>query len=333
MIKKINPISLSYTETLNRTANQIIGEVPTGYKFGWLPEHDLDQSTEVGSNLGKWDHKRDGSIRSGLKLTRSLSINLNYSQNFSTNRASTGLEQLSMQRDYFAYGEYMENGMTIPGWSVRLSGLEKLPVIKWIAKSVSFEHSYSGKESRSWQFENIIREEMNILNFATFIKDYKEFERTARINRNFSPLVGMNMTLKKNISMTFRHNRNKSLDETTSGMTIREDYSYTSTGTYSHRGGMTLPLPYYGDLKLNNTISFTLNFDLNESREFRSGDKINFEEGTFTENWKAGLRVSYQFSTKISGGLRYEYRESDSRTAGRKIDRDFGFDVNLAISG
>ena len=96
--------------------------------------------------------------------------------------------------------------MPIPGWSFRLSGLEKLPVIKWIAKSVSFEHSYSGKESRSWQFENIIREEMNILNFATFIKDYKEFERTARINRNFSPLVGMNMTLKKNISTNRRTN-------------------------------------------------------------------------------------------------------------------------------
>ena len=122
--------------------NKIIGEIPTGYKFGWLPEHGLDHSTEAGSNLGNWDHKRDGSIRSGLKLTRTLSINLNYSQNFSTNRASSGLEQLSMQRDYFAYGEYMENGMPIPGWSFRLSGLEKLPVIKWVAKSVSLEHSY-----------------------------------------------------------------------------------------------------------------------------------------------------------------------------------------------
>jgi len=28
-----------------------------------------------------------------------------------------------------------------------------------------------------------------------------------------------------------------------------------------------------------------------------------------------------------------EYRESATRTTGRKIDRDFGFDVNLAISG
>ena len=71
---------MSYTENLNRTANQIIGDVPTGYKFGWLPEHGLEQSPEVGSNLGSWDHKRDGSIRSGFKVSRALTISFNFSQ-------------------------------------------------------------------------------------------------------------------------------------------------------------------------------------------------------------------------------------------------------------
>ena len=333
IVGKINPISLSYTETLNRTGNQIIGTVPVGYKFGWVPEHGLRHSDEIGTNKGNWDHKRDGSIRSGLKLTRSISINLNYSQNLSTNRSASGLEQISVQRDYLAYGRYLDQGSPIPGWSFRISGLEKLPIINWLAKNASLEHSYSGKENRSWQFESIQARKIDPLNFGSFIEQYKDNERSARISRNFSPLIGINMTLKKNISVTFRHNRNKILDETPAGITLREDNSYTSTGTYSHRGGITLPIPYYGDVKLNNTMSFTMNFDLNDSREFRSGDKISFEEGTFTESWKAGLRVSYQFNTRVSGGLRYEYRESDSRTAGKKIDRDFGFDVNLSISG
>ena len=69
LIDKVNPISLSYTETLNRSANQVIGSVPSGYKFGWIPEHGLEQSSEVGSNIGSWDHKRDGSLRSGVKLS------------------------------------------------------------------------------------------------------------------------------------------------------------------------------------------------------------------------------------------------------------------------
>ena len=333
LFKKINPISVSYSENLNRSANQILGDVPTGFKFGWLPEHGLEHSAEVGSNLGNWDHKRDGSIRTGFKLSRALTISTNFSQNFTTTRSSTGLEQLSMTRDYFAYGDLLDAGLPFPGWSFRISGLEKWPVIKWIAKSASLEHSYSGKETRAWQFENISPEQMNFFNFGTFREDYKDNERSSRINRNFSPLLGLNMTLKKNVSVTFRTNRNKSLDESPSGLTIHADTSYTSTGTYTHRGGMIIPVPFYGDLNLNNTMSFTLNFDLNSSAEKRSGDKVNLEKGSFSNSWKAGLRVSYQFSTKVSGGLRYEYRESVTRTTGRKIDRDFGFDVNLAISG
>ena len=333
LFDKVNPISVSYTETLNRSANQIIGEVPMGYKFGWLPNHGLEQSDEVGTNLGNWDHKRDGSIRSGIKVSRAITINFNFSQNLSSTRSGTGIEQRTLTRDYITFDDLFQNGFPFPGWSFRVSGLEKWPIIKWFAKSASMDHSYSGKETRSWQFEEISPEDINFFSFGSFTEDYKDFERSSRINMNFSPLLGMNMTLKKNISVTFRHNRNMSLDELPSGLTIRKNFSYTSTGTYTHRGGMTIPIPYYGDLRLNNNVSFTLNFDMNDSEEFKSGDKVELEKGAFSSSWKAGLRISYQFSSKISGGLRYEYRESDSRTLGKKVDRDFGFDVNIAISG
>ncbi len=333
LLKKINPISLSYTENLNRSANQVIGEVPIGYKFGWLPNHGLVQSDEVGSNYGSWDHKRDGSIRSGIKLTKTLNISTNFTQNLTTTRTNANLEQMSITRDYVAYGDLLNKGLVFPGWSFRLTGLEKWPIIKIIAKSASMEHAFSGKETRSWQFENGAPEKLSFFQFGSFATDYKEKERSSRISQNFSPLIGFNITLDKNISMTFRNNMSKSLNESPSGLTIQNDNSYTSTGTYTHRGGLKIPIPFYGTINLNNTISFTLNYDLNESREQRSGDKINLEVGSFSNSWKAGLRMSYQFSTKVSGGLRYEYRESETRTTGRKIDRDFGFDVNLAISG
>ena len=334
LIEKINPISLNYTETLNRSANQVIGSVPDGYKFGWLPDHGLEQSSQVGSNFGGWDHRRDAALRSGLKLSRVININFNYSQNFSTVISGSGVQQKTLTRDFITLDELFLNGMPFPGWSLRISGVEKWPIIKWFAKTASLDHSYAGKESRSWQFENYTSEEdMNFLKLGDFIENNKDYERSSRINMNFAPLIGLNMTLKKNISFTFRHNRNKSLDELPTGLTIRKDHSYVSTATYTHRGGITIPIPYYGKLKLNNNVSFTLNFDMNDSKEFKSGDKIDLEEGAFSSNWKTGLRISYQFSNKISGGLRYEYRETDSRTMGQKIDRDFGFDINIAIAG
>ena len=85
-------------------------------------------------------------IKSATNLT-------NFSQNFSTTGSNTGIEQLSMTRDFFAYGELFNRGLAFPGWSFRLSGLEKWPIIKIIAKSASLEHGYSGKETRSWQCE------------------------------------------------------------------------------------------------------------------------------------------------------------------------------------
>ena len=331
--EKINPISLNYTETLNKSANQVIGEIPLGYRFGWLPDHNLDQSSEVGTNIGNWDFKQDGSIRSGFKLSRVATINLNFSQNLSTTRSGAGIEQRNLTRDYIAFDNLLQNGTPFPGWSFRMSGLEKWPVIKWIAKSASLDHSYAGKETRSWQFEDLEPESINYLSIGSFSEKFKDYERSSRVNMNFSPLIGINMTLKKNISFTLRHNRSTSLDELPSGLTIRKDKGYSSTASYTHRGGMTIPLPYYGDLKLNNNVSFTLNFDMNDNEEFKSGDKVKLEKGAFSSNWKTGLRMSYQFSNKVSGGLRYEYRESESRTMGKKIDRDFGFDVNISISG
>ena len=281
IMDKVNPISLSYTETLNRSSNQVIGEVPAGYKFGWMPDHNLEQSEEVGSNLGSWDHKRDGSIRTGLKLSRLVTINFNFSQNFSNVISGTNVEQRTMTRDYIVFDEFFQEGIPFPGWSFRLAGVEKWPVIKWIAKSASIDHSYAGKETRSWQFEDVKPENMKFFNLASFIENNKDYERSSRINMNFSPLFGFNMSLKRNISFTFRHNRNLALDELPTGLTIRKDYSYTSTASYTHRGGMTIPIPYYGDIKLNNNISFTLNFDMNDSKEFKSGDKIDLEEGAF----------------------------------------------------
>ncbi|MEE8437643.1 MAG: cell surface protein SprA, partial [Candidatus Neomarinimicrobiota bacterium] len=108
--QKISPVNISYSENLNRTGLGVQGNVPAGYKFGWLPEHGLAHSEQVGANTGNWDHKRDFSIRSGLNLSRQLSISFNFSQGVSTNRRNSGIEQRTLSRDYFAYGKYLSSG-------------------------------------------------------------------------------------------------------------------------------------------------------------------------------------------------------------------------------
>jgi len=334
LIRKVNPINFSYTENLNRTGRGVIGDVPLGYRFGWQPDHSLDHSEKIGSDIGAWDHKRDFSLRSGLNLTKSITTSYNYAQNVSTTRSGSGTEQRNMSRDYFAYGEKLENGLPFPGWSIRWSGLEKLPILKKYLRSLSLEHGFSGKETRNWQFENFDGPNMPLFDLGNFITDFEEFERSSRINTNFSPLVGLTANLQKGISMNFRHNLSKSLDRVPTGITVHRDKSYTSSANYSHRGGITIPLPFMEDYKIQNTVNFQFNFDMNESETLGSKNGgLEFGQTAYNSGWKAGIRITYTFSAKVSGSMIYGYHENKSMTTGKKIDRDFGFDVNIAISG
>ena len=171
ILKKINPINMTYSSNLNRTGVGVQGEVPTGYKLGWLPDHGLQHSESVGTNTGQWNLIRNLSIRSGFSISTKANINLNYVQELGINRSGgTDMEVHSLSRDYFAYGERLDKGLPFTSWTMRVTGLEKLPLLKKFAKSVSLEHAFAGKEVRSWKIEgedNIPTTEFfGITNFA-----------------------------------------------------------------------------------------------------------------------------------------------------------------------
>ncbi len=331
----INPISLSYTENLNRTGQGVQGEVPLGYKFGGLPDHGLSHSDKVGTNTGTWNHKRDLSVRSGLRLAKNITTSFSFTQNVARNISGAGVEQRNMTRDILAYGESLENGFPFTSWSLRWSGVEKWPFINKIAKSASLEHALSGKETRSWQFDQDGPEATSIFKLDDFIQGYRDFERTSRISSSFSPLVGLTMSLNKGVSMSIRHNKSRSVEESyNGGKKVNNDQSVTGTASYSHRGGFTIPLVFFRDFNIQNTVNFSLNFDMSESETKQKAlNAENFALTSFNTSWRAAFRITYTFNTKVTGSMVYEYRETDSMTTGKKLDRDFGFDVNIAITG
>ena len=333
--RKFNPINISYTENINKTGMGVLGEVPLGYRLGIKKDHGLVNSEQVGTNTGNFDHKRDFSVRSGLNFTRSLSVSFNYAQNLSSNLRGSGLEQRSISRDYLSYGSHLEEGFPFVGWSVRLTGLERNKLIGKYVRTLSLDHVTNGKETRAWQFDQFSGPEMSFLGIDDFIAQYQDNERTSRVNMNFAPLIGATLSLKKGIAITMRHNRTLSRETTANGgEKVFNDQSYLVTANYTHRGGFTIPLPFFDNYKINNQVNFTFNFDMNRNRTLQKAEKATkFAETTFTSSWKTGIRLTYTFSKTVSGSMIWEYRESDSKHTGKKIDRDFGFDVNLAIRG
>jgi len=129
----------------------------------------------------------------------------------------------------------------------------------------------------------------------------------------------------------------RAIDNKFSGLnstTLKTDRTLTATSSYSHRGGLQIPIFFFRDFNLENTINFSLTFDLSESiTKARNDTEYEFSTTRKRESWKISPRISYSFSRTVTGGIWFEYRESDSRVVGRKIDRDFGFDVNIAIKG
>jgi len=335
ILKKINPINLTYSSNLNRTGAGVQGEVPTGYKFGWLPDHGLQHSESVGTNTGQWNLVRNLSVRSGFIISTNANINLNYIQELGINRSGgTDLELHSLSRDYFSYGEKLEKGLPFTSWTMRVTGLEKLPIIKKFAKTASLEHAFSGKEVRSWKIEgagNIPTTEFfGVSQFAT---SYSDYIVRSRVNSSYSPLIGLTMSLAKGISLNVRHNLSKSAEKSPTGLTIKKEQSVSMSSNYAHKGGFTVPIPFFDNYKVQNTMNFTFNADYNSSRTLATKNTTTLTETGYNTSWKTGLRISYSFSSRVTGAVILEYRESDSKHIGKKIDRDIGFDLNLAING
>ena len=88
------------------------------------------------------------------------------------------------------------------------------------------------------------------------------------------------------------------------------------------------------DFNFQNTVNFTLTFDFSQSTTKERNDlKYDLSTTDKRESWKISPRISYTFGKNVTGGIWYEYRESHSKIVGRKVDRDFGFDVNVPIRG
>lgn len=335
IIKKINPINFSYTSNLNRTGYGILGDIPMGYKFGWLPDHGLEHSDDVGSNTGIWQYIRNMSVRSGVNITKQASLRLNYTQELGISRTSgNDYEVHSLSRDYFSFGEKLENGFPFTSWSLRITGLEKWPILKKFTKSVSLEHAFTGKESSSWKIEGISNiPTTEFFGISDFKKLYDDYLTSSSTSSNYSPLIGLAMSLPKGISVNARHSLSKTTVQTQTGLTIKIEQSVSLSSNYMLKGGFTVPIPFWKNYRIDNTMNFTLNGDYSSSSTLASKDETSLTETAFSESWKVGLRISYTFSTRITGAIILEYRESDSRNVGKTIDRDIGFDLNFSISG
>ena len=326
---RINPISFTYSVNRSQNAFGVIDSVRSGdslkvvpgtadlsYRFGFSDELGLNRSSEVGVNRGSVQHQRDFSLRSGLALSRKISTNFNFSSSQASGVDGNNVETRTQTRDFLPLGVTGSDGLPFAGWSVRWTGVEQWPLIKAISRSATLEHAFAGKETRAWKDDVL---------------------QSSKYTASYSPLAGLSMTLLKGVSATTRYSIVSSFDNKFGGINstrVKTDRTWTLSSNYAHRGGLHIPIFFFRDFDLDNTINFTLTIDFSESITKERND-LQYELSTTDErkSWKVSPRISYSFSQRMTGGVWYEYRESHSKIIGKKVDRDFGFDINLALQG
>ncbi|MEE9464353.1 MAG: cell surface protein SprA [Candidatus Neomarinimicrobiota bacterium] len=310
-LSKINAIALSYSHSRNTVEPAVIGQPDLLYRMGLETATGLPLDTTL-SGQTNISNNRDLSMRSGFNLGQSINVSLSHSRKWSSSKGSNATTK-SSTLDYLAISDGRKVGFPFVNWSLRWSNLEKLPLLNKVPWRVSLDHSHNGSKSTNQQNDRVGND------------IYK---------RQFQPLVGVTINFTNGISSNIRYSQGWSLARTETGDSKNSTQQATATMSYQHRGGLHLPLPFLKDLNLENSVNFSMDFDLSKSvDEERKGEASKFSVTRESRRWGIKPYITYTFSNKITGSLRTGYSEIFDDINGRRINREFGFDVNIAIRG
>lgn len=103
--------------------------------------------------------------------------------------------------------------LPLPNWRVTYDGLSKLPLFKLVFKKVNLSHSYKTTLNINTFTTNLLHKDpsgnINRDINNNFIPEHQI--STILINENFSPLLGVDVTLVNNLSFRLQHGKSRSL--------------------------------------------------------------------------------------------------------------------------
>lgn len=334
-LNKLQPVNLTFNAGRNGNHSNLVEAPDIPYRLGLMVHPDVPVDSNYANQSGNRsiNVSRDFSARSGYNITRNISATFNFSLGESKGFTPTQNTR-SMQSDYvllqFSKEEYQLqddaiSGLPFPGWSLRWSGLEDFPLFSKFAKSVSLDHSFTGR----------------------YTADYRGGEqRSASYSQNLQPLVGLRMTLEHDISMSASYGTTKKVTASFQGasesgaasaidVSNRQNFSFSTS--YQRRKGMRIPLPFLKDLNLENNINFSMTFDYSKSSNEKSIQGGKFQTIGDDYSWQIQPKIDYSFTNKVSGGIYYKYgnRYNNRTNVKGKPTKfsDFGLTVNIQIRG
>ncbi|MCK5739846.1 cell surface protein SprA, partial [bacterium] len=302
------PITATYTRSDNTSLRAIEDKFPsTAFQFFALadPGVMMVDSSQVRSN--SYAFTQNYSLGTGIKPTRNMSLTFKY--NFREGRNETSQITGNYQQSAF-------DGLPFPTWQFRWTGIEKIWFFKKFANRISLDHKYTGSFTEKWT-------------------DSPANVTSQVISNKYNPVIGLNLTLKKNISVSLSYNMdettNNSLGLTNSGSRT-ENSNFALKASYNKRGGMKLNVWPFKNKELKNTVDMSLKISATSNKSFAKPEgKWVVRDASSKIEFKPQVR--YSFSSLVTGGTYLTISQQKNKRIGNTAIQEFGLDVNISIRG
>jgi cell surface protein SprA len=307
-LEQIQPISVTFTRNETQNNNGILEKPGFAYQFGFISRDNLEkmEHSENVSNPETRNLNTSLMLRSGLRVSSSINLSMDWKTS-KQNNVST-LNSGSKSVTVFWIKE--NKTLPLPNWTLQWSGLEKLPLLSKVTKTVSLNHGFSGDKKE------------NQTNNKTTLETY---------TRNFSPLVGLSITFVNNIRSNVTYSKDETFELQIQTIESRKKIKSTrisGTASYSLKSGIKLP---FLKKKLENTIDISITFESSKTQTYLSKEKDFPEDpSTWNKRWSFKPNVSYTFSKMVRGGLYLELGKSENSSTGDTKLTAFG--LNAAIT-
>jgi cell surface protein SprA len=323
-LRKLKDIKINYTQSYGYGNPSIeAGEPDFMYKIGLSGDPGLDVVENIGNSTTS-NITDDYSITTGIDFTSKLVSTINYKYQVANNSTTALVSTVKgrVRKSGFSYYEKDSRSikaLTVPNYSIRWSGIERIGKISNFADRVELKHSFQGDLSEDWTEDGNVGRQSGKNTFK----------------RSFDPIAGITISWKYGISTSF--DMNSSIDLTDDGegtLTRQTNGGYKVSSSYTRKSGFRIPLPIwpFKNRRFNNETTFSVMFSMTNSKaETRKLDG-EFQETGRNGDWSINPTINYKFSKTVSGSMRYKYGMTDSSSKSSSI-QEFGVNVKIAIRG
>ncbi len=245
--------------------------------------------------------------------------------------------------------------LPLPNWRITWSGWEKrIRLLDQYLTRATLTHTYTGRYRLGWDFNPDfgapVNRNVGQFTVADFRQEYQP--GTINIDRQFNPLIGIQMTWRSGLGTDLRYTSAKltafSLSNT--NVTERNSNGVTFTARYSKRG---FTLPFFQRLQNTLDMSLSLSYMADRTLTYRLNQDISDVLSTppsqlvrdpnqylpSPPNERGDVRIDitpligYQFSQSVKANFEYRYSQLIPKSTGvyPRTTQDIRFNIIVSI--